>query len=78
MDREQWRGIIKVEWTGNREQWRGRERDADRGNDRQTIITEEWTGKPLEETQALAHNRSRWRRPGHSLSGLCADDSTAS
>ena len=61
-----------------REQWRGRERQADRGNDGQTIIIEEWTGKPLTETQALAHNRSRWRRLGHSLSGRRPDDSTAS
>ena len=62
----------------DREQWRGRERQADRGNDGQTIIIEEWTGKPLTETQALAHNRSRWRRLGHSLSGRRPDDSTAS
>ena len=26
------------------EKWRGREREADRGNDGQTVIIEEWTG----------------------------------
>ena len=37
---------------------------------------EEWTGKPLAETQALAHNRNRRRRLVHSLSRQCSDNST--
>ena len=45
---------------------------------RWTDNAEEWTGKPFAETQALAPNRSRWRRLLHSLSGRRPDDSTAS
>ena len=33
-----------------------------------TDNAEEWTGKPLAETQALAHDRNRWRRLLHGLS----------
>ena len=35
-----------------------------RGSQRKpwTDNAEEWTGKPLAETQALAHDRNRWRR----------------
>ena len=36
-----------------------------------------WTPlKPFAETQALAHNRSRWRRLGNSLPGRHPDNST--
>ena len=45
---------------------------------RWTDNAEEWTGKPLAETQALAHDGNRWRRLGHSLSGRRPADSTAS
>ena len=42
---------------------RGRQRK------RWTDSAEERTGKPLAETQALAHNHSRWRRLVHTLLG---------
>ena len=79
----------------------GREREADRGNDGQTVqrngqgtvegkrkrgrerkrwtdSAEEWTGKPLAETQALAHDGNRWRRLMYSLSRRRPDDTSAS